>query len=55
MNYDTYLNWNCNGIHKHYEVLKLLISNHDSKILCLQETHFKVDQKTFLPGYNLIS
>ena len=39
------LQWNLNGFYTHFEMLKLLISEHQPKVICLQETHFKDNQK----------
>jgi ribonuclease HI len=37
----TIIQWNCNGFYNHFEELKMLITNQNPLILCLQETHFK--------------
>lgn len=35
------LQWNCNGFYAHFAELKLLLSELDPYIFCIQETRFK--------------
>ena len=35
------LQWNCNGLSRHYEELKVLITENKINIICLQETHLR--------------
>ena len=45
-----FLHWNINGVNTHYEDLKLLIHDHEPKIVALQETK----QSSFsFAGYTL--
>lgn len=50
----TILSWNANGLFKHYEDLKTLISFYNSPIICLQETHLKNNQTINFAKYNII-
>lgn len=46
------LQWNLNGFYKKLDELKLLISEHDPVIICLQETNFNNFNKAKLKNYN---
>lgn len=36
----TIIQWNCNGFYSHFEEIKLLISEYNPYIICVQESHF---------------
>ena len=44
------LQWNCRGLRTRAEELKVLIKDHDPKIICLQET--KLGEESYNPGLN---
>lgn len=46
------LQWNCNGFYNKLGDIKILLSEHQPLILCIQETHLKPEQKCHIPGYS---
>lgn len=46
------LQWNINGLYTHLEKLKLLLSQYQCKIFCLQETNFKETNTYSLKGFS---
>lgn len=48
----TILQWNINGIRHHFHELKLLISNQDPTLICLQETHLRPQMRFNIRGFN---
>lgn len=52
---EVFISWNCNGINKHLEDLKLLTFTYNPAVISLQETHLKSDQQFYLPKYNILS
>lgn len=45
------IQWNINGFFKKQEELKLIIQNHDPRIICLQEMNFKDNFTAHLNNY----
>lgn len=48
---ENIIQWNINGCISHYCELKLLLANYTPMCLCLQETHFKPQDRFNLRGY----
>lgn len=48
------LQWNLNGLSARYDFLKLLISNNNPDVICIQESHFKINNHTNLRGYSCL-
>ena len=50
------LQWNCNGIVAHQDELRKHIAENRNKydIICLQETHLKLDKNFSVAGYNVV-
>jgi len=46
------LQWNLNGFFKKLDELKIILSETQPEIICLQETNFKYDTIGKLPNYN---
>lgn len=53
-NKKLFISWNCNGLFKHLEDLKILLSMYQPTIICLQETHLKENQTFHLLQYNIL-
>jgi len=47
----TLLQWNLNGFFKKLDELKIIITETQPEIICLQETNFKYDTSGKLPNY----
>ena len=47
------LQWNMNGFFRHKEELVVLIRELNPDCICLQETHFKLTDKSVLKGFNI--
>lgn len=47
------LQWNCNGFYKRLHHLQRLITYYQPKCICLQETHFKINQTVSLKKYSI--
>jgi len=45
------LQWNLNGFFKNLDELKIILSETQPEIICLQETNFKYDTTGKLPNY----
>lgn len=54
-NLDQYnlLNWNINGFYKHYEDLKILITEYKPNFICIQETRLNEFNLPILNNYNI--
>ena len=48
---NTILQWNCKGIRANYEELQQLLTNHNPKIACLQETFLKESRSIWFKQY----
>ncbi|KAK7867868.1 hypothetical protein R5R35_008617 [Gryllus longicercus] len=48
---ENIIQWNINGCISHYCELKLLLANHTPMCVCLQETHFKPEDRFNFRGY----
>ena len=51
MNKATIIQWNCRGFRKNFEDIKLLTSNEDAAVICLQETYLRPSDNCSLKGY----
>ena len=51
--FDAVLQWNIRGINSNYEELKILISQHNPLVICLQETKVDYDKLPTIKGYEL--
>ena len=47
------IQWNCRGLKPKFDEIKLLLSQHKSSVLCLQETFLKRDDTITLKGFNI--
>ena len=47
------IQWNCRGLKPKFDEIKLLLSQHKSSVLCLQETFLKRDDTITLKGFNV--
>lgn len=53
-NFHSILQWNCNGYYRRFEELKILLHKFQPSFICLQETHFKNENKPpKVTGYNV--
>ena len=53
MNHPTFIQWNCRGFRVNFNEISLLIQNHNSVALCLQETHLKDTDNTNIKNYTM--
>ena len=49
----TIIQWNCRGLKQKFDEIKLLLSQHKSSVICLQETFLKLDDTITLKGFNV--
>ena len=47
------IQWNCRGLKPKFDDIKLLLSQHKSSVICLQETFLKLDDTITLKGFNV--
>ena len=47
------IQWNCRGLKRKFDEIKLLLSQHKSSVICLQETFLKRDDTITLKGFNV--
>ena len=47
------IQWNCRGLKPKFDEIKLLLSQHKSSVICLQETFLKHDDTITLKGFNV--
>lgn len=53
MDFQTLIQWNCNGYYSHIEEIKLLMQQLNPLIFCLQETHFPELHIPKMKNYNM--
>lgn len=54
LSFHNILQWNCNGFYAHIAELKLLITEFDPFLICIQESRFKPNHIPTLNGYSCV-